>query len=121
TGSVKLREVPGIARGKTGQFASGFGSDFPRRAIKQVRWNELIRNRFHRRGSRPDFHNFSARGLAHGSAGDPSGTPGCLEIEASGQTIQVEQLSSKIEPGADTAFHGFEIHFAQTHSATSNE
>jgi hypothetical protein len=59
--------------------------------------------------------------LAHGPPGNPSGGPSCLEIETSGQAIQVQKLSSEIESRANAAFHGFEIHFSQTHTAASNK
>ena len=67
-----------------------------------------------------DFHE-SISGLTHRPTGYPSGGPSGLEIEPSGQTVQVQQFPSEIEPGAEAAFHGFEIHFAQTHPAAGDE
>src|SRR5580765_6547804 len=88
-----------------------------------MRWNQMICNRFQETASCLDLHVVSLSGccMAQSPSRNPSGAPGGLEIEASSQAIQVQQLSSKIEAGTDAAFHGLEIHFAQAHAAASNE
>src|SRR5256885_14168763 len=52
---------------------------------------------------------------------DPAGRPGCLEIKAAGNSVDVEQLSGEIKSGRDPAFHGFEIDLAQIDAAAGDK
>ncbi len=54
-------------------------------------------------------------------AGDQSCGPGGLEIEASGDAIDVEGFAGEVESGDDAAFHGFEVDFGQGNASTSDE
>jgi hypothetical protein len=51
-------------------------------------------------------------------SGNPSGGPGILKVEASGDAIDIQYFPREMESGAHFAFHGFEVHFGKSHSAT---
>ena len=53
---------------------------------------------------------------SHGLAGQPARRPGGLEIEAAGDAVNVQQFTGKVQARANPAFHGLEIHLAQSHS-----
>ena len=57
----------------------------------------------------------------HGVSGDPAGCPSRLKVEATGNTVNVEQFACEIEMRSDSAFHGLEIDLAKIDSATSNK
>src|SRR3954463_12359201 len=52
----------------------------------------------------------------HGTACDPSGCPGRLEIETARDAVDVQHFTREIEAGTDSAFHRFKIHFVQSNS-----
>ena len=54
-------------------------------------------------------------------AGDPACGPGGLEVEASGDAVDVEGFASEVESGDDAAFHGFEVNFGQGNASTGDE
>ena len=41
--------------------------------------------------------------------GQPAGGPGILEVEATGQTIDIQRLSGEIQAGEALALHGFKV------------
>ncbi len=45
-------------------------------------------------------------------AGDVARGPGALEIKAAGESVDIQNLPCKIEPGADSALHRLEVHLA---------
>lgn len=51
--------------------------------------------------------------LRHGPAGDPSGSPGRLKIEAARDAVDVQQFTGKVQPGTNPALHRPKIHLAQ--------
>src|SRR5438046_2058626 len=59
--------------------------------------------------------------MRHRVAGNPAGGPGSLKVEPASDAIDVEKFAREIKPGADTAFHGFEVNFGQAHAAASDE
>src|SRR5258708_4171844 len=58
---------------------------------------------------------------AHGFSGEPAGCPGGLKIESAGQTINVEQFASEKQTRTFPAFHGLEVHFAQSNATAGDE
>src|SRR5438105_2189420 len=54
----------------------------------------------------------------HRAAGEPPRRPCRLKIKATGDAVNIEQLAGKIQPGTDSALHGFEVYLAQPHAAT---
>src|SRR5205807_7879536 len=68
---------------------------------------------------RPALRTRSAR--RHRLPRNPAGGPGGLEIEPAGEAVNVEQFTGEIEARANPAFHGLEIHLAQTHAAARDE
>src|SRR5205085_11011402 len=57
------------------------------------------------------IHHPSSTVLGHGITGNPAGGPGCLEIEAAGQSVDIEQFPREIKSGANPAFHSLEVYF----------
>lgn len=51
----------------------------------------------------------------------PSGGPGILEVETTGQTIYSQRLSGEIQTGEALALHGLEIHLVQAHATAGDE
>jgi hypothetical protein len=49
--------------------------------------------------------------MGQGQAGEPSGRPGGLEIEAARDAIQIKKFTREEEPGTNSAFHRLEIYF----------
>jgi hypothetical protein len=60
----------------------------------------------------PESGLISACKLSHRAARNPTSGPGGLEIEAAGDSINIEQFAGKVQAGTDAALHGFEVHFA---------
>ena len=52
---------------------------------------------------------------------DPSGRPGGLKVKSAGDTVEVEALPGKVQPGGELAFHGSKVHFFQAYSTTGYE
>lgn len=49
------------------------------------------------------------------------GGPGCLEIEASSNAVDIEDFPCKMEVWDDAAFHGLEIDFVRCDSTTGHK
>lgn len=66
----------------------------------------------------------AAAGLRSGGhcfASEPAGRPRRLEIEAAGDTVDVQDFSGEKEARANSALHCFEIHFPQFDASTRHE
>ena len=50
-----------------------------------------------------------------------AGCPCGLEVEASGDAVDVETLASEVEAGEESACHGAEIDFLEPHAAAGDE
>src|SRR5262245_61294947 len=55
------------------------------------------------------------------TSSNPTCRPGSLKIESARDPVDVEQFTGEIKAGTNAAFHGFEIHFTQTHPAAGDE
>ena len=53
--------------------------------------------------------------------GNPTRGPSGLKIKNAGEAVDVEQFAGKVEAGAKAAFHGLEVHLAQTHAAARDK
>ena len=54
-------------------------------------------------------------------AGDPSCGPGGLEIEASGDAVDVEGFACKVEAGYKAALHSLKVDFGKRDASTGDE
>ncbi len=57
----------------------------------------------------------------HRISSNPACRPGCLKVEATGDPVDVEQLTREKKSGTNPALHGFEVHLAEPHAATCDE
>jgi hypothetical protein len=57
----------------------------------------------------------------HGQPRNPPGCPRSLKVEPSGDTIQIETFSGKVQTGGELAFHRSKVHFFQAYSTTGYE
>lgn len=56
-----------------------------------------------------------------GVAGEVASGPGCLEIEASGDAVDIQDLAREVESRVSFAFHRLEIEIFQMHPTTGDE
>src|SRR6476619_3179492 len=57
----------------------------------------------------------------HRVSRDPTGSPRGLEVEATGDSIDVEHFTREIKSWHDPALHRFEIDLGQLHSTAGNK
>src|SRR6476660_4911462 len=57
----------------------------------------------------------------HRVSRDPTGSPRSLEVEATGDSIDVEHFTREIKSWHDPALHRFEIDLGQLHSTAGNK
>ena len=60
-------------------------------------------------------------GIGDGLSSQPAATPTSLEVESTGDTIHIQQLTGHIEPWTAMTFHRGQIHLAQGDSTSSDE
>jgi hypothetical protein len=58
---------------------------------------------------------------SHRLAGNPAGGPRGLEIESTGDAINVQQFAREMQARAQAAFHRLEIHLAELHPAARDK
>mgnify|MGYP006966905375 CR=1 FL=1 len=63
----------------------------------------------------------ASQGFRHGPSGNHSGGPGSLKVESPGQGIDIQNFTGEMQTGHDSALHGLEIDFLQSHSAAGHE
>src|SRR2546421_8273961 len=56
-------------------------------------------------------------GSCGASAGDVAAGPGPLEVEAADAAVHVEDFAAEVQAGAEAAFHGVQVEFAEGDAA----
>ena len=60
-------------------------------------------------------------GFSHGQTRKSTTRPSGLEVEAAGDTVDVEALASEVETGHEAALHGFEMDLFEADAAAGDE